>query len=183
MILQLNPQIITQLVSYAIVAGFSISLYTFFHAQTKKPHPKTNKILLIGVFFGYIFFILSITLLFRDQTTYNIELDPIASYRRALNAPLHLSLIEIRNLILNTAMFVPIGFMLALLFINLNKMYITVILSLLFTLSIELIQFFTHRGVFAIEDIIHNTLGAVIGYFLYLLMRHVGRQAGKPRPY
>ena len=39
--------------------------------------------------------------------------------------------------------------------------------------AIELIQLITCRGLFEFDDIIHNTLGAVIGFGLYVLLKRV----------
>ena len=120
-----------------------------------------------AAFAAYIFIVLSITLLSRDPIFSGIELDPIASYRRAANAPRHLAIIEIRNIILNIAMFVPLGIFLPLLFNKFRKIYIFLPIALLASSAIETAQLITRRGVFSIEDILHNTLGAALGLAIY----------------
>ena len=48
----------------------------------------------------------------------------------------------------------------------------TVVLSgLAFSCLIEVTQLFTKRGYFEIEDMIHNTLGVVLGILLRMLLR------------
>ena len=131
-------------------------------------HLPIGRIALVTAFFAYIFVVLSITLLFREPIFSAVELNPIASYRRAANAPPHLAAIEIRNVILNVIMFVPLGIFLPLLFKKLRKIYLVLPMALLVSLAIETTQFATHRGVFSVEDIIHNTLGAVLGIGLFL---------------
>lgn len=73
------------------------------------------------------------------------------------------------HFLLNIMMFVPIG--LALPFVlkkqNFGKV---IIIGFCMSLLIELIQPFVHRGA-ALDDLICNTLGTVIGYLLYLLMK------------
>ena len=133
-------------------------------------HPTASRIALIAAFFAYVFAVLSITLLFRAPIFSTIELDPIASYRRAANAPAHLAVIEIRNVILNVIMFVPLGIFLPLLFKKFHKIYLVLSVAFLTSLAIETLQFATRRGVFSLEDIIHNTLGAVLGATLFLAL-------------
>ncbi len=51
-----------------------------------------------------------------------------------------------------------------------HKGKISVIVGLLLSVSIELVQLFSHRGFFEFDDIIHNTLGIVIGIALYKIV-------------
>jgi len=127
-----------------------------------------KRILLIAAFAAYILVMVYITLLSRDATVATIELHPLASYRRAANAPRHLAIIEIRNAILNIAMFVPLGIFMPLLSAKFRKSCLALPIALLTSLAIEIAQLVTHRGVFSIEDIIHNTLGAALGLTLFL---------------
>ena len=149
---------------------FSLALtlaYVLCHAAVKKTAPPIGRTVLVATFLTYVFALLSVTLLFRSAAYSNIELDPIASYRRAMRAPAHLAAIEIRNIILNIAMFVPLGVFLPLLFKKCRKFYVVLSASFLTTLAIEATQLATRRGVFAIEDILHNTLGAALGFALF----------------
>jgi glycopeptide antibiotics resistance protein len=145
------------------------ALYVLFYAMIKKSLPSIGSIALAAAFSAYIFFVLSATLIFRSTHFFNqIELDPIASYRRAANAPTHLAILEIRDIILNIAMFVPLGIFLPLTRPRLGKFYIVPPIALLASLTIETTQLVTNRGVFSIEDILHNTLGAALGLALCL---------------
>jgi len=127
-----------------------------------------KRALLIAALVIYVLAVAYITLLSRDATLAVIELDPIASYRRAANAARHLAIIEVRNLVLNTAMFMPLGIFLPLLSTRLRQFRIVLPIALLASLAIETTQLATRRGVFSIEDILHNTLGAALGLTLYL---------------
>ncbi|MCL2350236.1 MAG: VanZ family protein [Defluviitaleaceae bacterium] len=120
------------------------------------------------LFWLYIIALLAATLLFFRGAPYApIELDPIASYRRAMTAPAHLSRIEIRGIILNIAMFIPLGLMPPAIWPRLSKAYFMLPLVFAATLSIETTQLLTSRGVFAIEDIIHNTAGGILGFLIF----------------
>ncbi|MCL2575515.1 MAG: VanZ family protein [Defluviitaleaceae bacterium] len=120
------------------------------------------------IFWFYIAALLCVTLLIFRGNPYNpIELDPIASYRRAANAPQHLAVIEIRNIALNIAMFIPFGALLPIIWNKARKIYITIPIAITATIAIETAQFITARGVAAAEDIILNTIGAIIGFIFF----------------
>jgi len=125
--------------------------------------------MLIALFATYIFAVAYITLLSRDSAFANIELDPIASYRRAMAAPRHLAIIEIRNIFLNIAMFVPLGVFLPLIHAHMRKIYVSLPIALVASLAIETAQLATSRGVFSVEDMLHNTAGAAVGLAFYTI--------------
>jgi len=137
----------------------------------------TKKTVLLAAFLAYMFVVLLVTLLFREPMPLSIELDPIASYRRAARAPTHLAIIEIRNIILNVAMFVPLGIFLPLFFNKFRKLYLAAPIAAIASLAIETAQFITRRGVFAIEDIIHNTLGAALGFAFFLAFSKIFKKS------
>ena len=61
-------------------------------------------------------------------------------------------------------MFVPLGFMIPLLFKKCKRWYITYLIGFGATLFIEILQLISKRGIFELDDIINNTLGCIIGY-------------------
>lgn len=71
------------------------------------------------------------------------------------------------NLIANLIAFTPLGFMLP--FLNQNKTRIKRCIAVSFAISLafEIIQLLTGTGSFDIDDLILNTLGAIIGFVLY----------------
>lgn len=73
----------------------------------------------------------------------------------------------IRTYILNIIMFMPLGFLLPLIwekFRNIVKVFYT---GLGFSLAIEICQLFNHRAT-DIDDLMMNSLGAVLGYFIWV---------------
>jgi len=119
-----------------------------------------------GLLFCYIFIIIGATLLSRGTWYIDSRIDflPLNQYRSAWFT---FSIIEWRNIILNIAMFVPLGFMLPLFFKRLRTIWKTIIICFIGTVFIETTQLITGRGIFALDDILHNTLGALIGYGLF----------------
>lgn len=67
------------------------------------------------------------------------------------------------EILLNVAMFVPIGFLLGVAFKK-SKFIHVLLSSLLLSVSIEIMQLVLNRGFCEFDDVIHNTLGCVIGY-------------------
>lgn len=79
--------------------------------------------------------------------------------------------------ILNVVLFVPLGIFLPLLWKKWDHIGTVALTGFLFSLSIELVQMFD-KGITDINDLIANTVGAYIGYWIYklllkLLSKHV----------
>lgn len=109
---------------------------------------------------GYLFITVCATILFRETAeTMRYSFYPFMRYTQLYDKLL-------AQLLLNMAMFVPIGYLIgvAIKEMNTTKIFAT---GCLLSLTIEIIQLFSKRGVFNIDDIIHNTLGCAIGYGIY----------------
>lgn len=68
--------------------------------------------------------------------------------------------------ILNIIMFIPFGFLLPMVFADYKQLNKVIILSIMTTVLIETMQFFTGR-ICDVEDIIMNISGAIVGFFLW----------------
>ena len=78
--------------------------------------------------------------------------------------------IDKRHALLNVLMFAPIG--LALPFMEkIPKFGRTVLIGFCFTFVIEFLQGFSNQRDGNIDDLITNTLGAIVGWLLFLLMK------------
>lgn len=80
----------------------------------------------------------------------------------------------------NVLMFVPIGYLTMLAGNGIEKKYVkvfysigTIVAGFLFSVFIEYMQYSLHRGLCEVDDVIHNTVGAVIGSVLCLVVSHV----------
>jgi glycopeptide antibiotics resistance protein len=67
------------------------------------------------------------------------------------------------DIIANIIMLFPLGIFLPLWFRKLDTPKKTALTALFVSLSIEIVQLITTRGYFEIDDIFHNTLGALAG--------------------
>ena len=111
---------------------------------------------------GYLSFLFCTTVLFRNQTEeMHYSFRPFLTYACLYNR-------RIAEIILNILMFIPIGFFSG---IAIIKMNIIKVIGLGFSLSssIEILQLLTRRGVCNVDDVIHNTLGCIIGYAFFVL--------------
>lgn len=87
----------------------------------------------------------------------------------------YIEIIEKRNIqllldnILNIILFIPIGFLLS---SQIKKQRFIVVLLFCFaiTIGIEVAQFSMQRGWFEVDDIIHNTLGGLVGMWTFQKM-------------
>jgi glycopeptide antibiotics resistance protein len=144
-----------------IVAGIVIGLYL-----TRKDRPSLIRNSVLTMLGGYLLFVLCTTLLFRETSdTMRYYLIPFWSYD-VLNYKI------IAQHILNVLLFVPIGFLLGAVLIELGSMQIIKIGCLL-SVMIEFLQLLTRRGVCNIDDVIHNTIGCAIGYGIFRLCKSI----------
>ncbi len=123
-------------------------------------------------FCGYFFFVLCTTIFYREETFIKrYHLYPFWSYTVLYNSLLS-------QLLLNILMFIPIGF-----FVGgaLKKKHILDIIGIGFLLSflIELTQLITTRGVFNVDDIIHNVIGCIIGFSFFMLCYKITQRIAK----
>lgn len=72
----------------------------------------------------------------------------------------------------NYILFIPIGILLAMLLPS-KRSWLAIILGMLLSSGIELTQLYLHRGLFEFDDIIHNTLGTIIGVILFVIVRKI----------
>lgn len=72
----------------------------------------------------------------------------------------------------NVAAFVPFGFFLPVVLGRRCGFPVALLAGCQFSLAVEMTQFCTRTGSFDVDDIFLNTLGAGIGYLLFLLCYH-----------
>jgi glycopeptide antibiotics resistance protein len=68
--------------------------------------------------------------------------------------------------------FIPIGFFIPLLWHKMRSLGKTVLCGFIISLFIELIQFPLYRGT-DIDDLWLNTLGVLVGYFVFILVKKI----------
>ncbi len=136
---------------------------------------------------GRIFFVLYIVcavhfLFFSDlmdrtmvSDEYRYNLIPFLEIRRFLT---NVNLVGKKSLLINVAgnvvCFMPFGYLLPTITKNkiVKNVFGVVLLTFLFSLSVETIQLVTKVGAFDVDDLILNTVGGLLGYILMRFTIH-----------
>lgn len=135
------------------------------------------KRLLLPLFFlGYVALVFFVTNFRTSHMHREVNLHLFRAWREALN---HFSQHRWLNVLLNIAMFCPFGFLLPVLNRKFWKWYFTVPAGFGYSFFIELLQLIFARGVFDVDDLFCNTLGACIGYFSVMTILSVCNGKGK----
>ena len=82
--------------------------------------------------------------------------------------------IDIIGYLLNVVMFIPLGFFIPLIWKQMGKLSNAILAGAAFSILIELSQLLSYRGT-DVDDLITNTLGAVIGYIMYKLWARLSK--------
>lgn len=120
---------------------------------------------------SYMFLVFAYTVLDRRvRRVLVFGMEPFWSYKAIFAGgyspvPLETLLIQ---MIANVVMFIPIGFLAARLL-----RWKGIILGLGFSVMIELLQLIMNRGLFEFDDILHNTIGVMIGFGIVCLYRRI----------
>lgn len=128
-----------------IVIAIVISLLALFFKKA------TNVVLL----FGYIFFIIYITVMHRNNVRTGVVLEPLWSYRQFLTNP------ELQwEIISNIILFIPLGVIVY----RIYPKWIILLLPLILSVAIEILQYYLKTGLSELDDIFSNGAGGCIGF-------------------
>ncbi len=153
--------LVIPLITVVILAAFLIC------RKKQKAFP-WKKTILWTLLFGYFVALIYLTLLRGGSAAFrDMNLHLFRAWREAWN---NYSVRAWLNVLLNVAMFVPLGILLPLAFPKLRAWYRTIGIGFCLSLTIELLQLWRGSGVCDVDDLFANTLGTVIGYAGILLM-------------
>ena len=130
---------------------------------------------IIGLFLAeYVLLILCSTVFFRSLTEgFDYCIHPFWSYVAIQNGRNDL----VPVIIMNVLVFIPVGLLVGLISVkkqNLLKAGIIALCSgLCVSVLIELLQFLLKRGLAELDDVIHNTLGCLIGFMIVVIIKGV----------
>lgn len=118
--------------------------------------------------FPYIFAVLWVTLI-----------DRVTTHNRSIMLPfweiwkiIHGDKVMVHYIVGNIIMLMPLGFLLPVWSGNINWKKVVVI-GLAASMTIEVTQLITSRGLFEFDDIMHNTLEALAGYYIEKLVEKI----------
>ena len=153
--------LVPQIVYGTLLLLFVIASIVLLILHTKK----ATKSFAWLLFAEYLFIIYGITVIFRDvNPNYSNYLTPFWNYKEIIYGE-DLSLLY--EVIMNVVLFIPIGVLWGSQSKNKLKKQQWIVafaLGLGLSIGIEVLQLVFKKGSFEIDDIIHNTLGCLIGF-------------------
>ncbi len=121
-------------------------------------------IFLIFAFLIYLYAVFYITLGARTSEERRAVLEPFYTIKMII---VEKNYYYFRMLYYNIAMLMPLGVLLPMMSKKFRSFKIITLVGFAFSLAIEVIQYFTGRGLFEVDDLIANTFGAFFGYFFF----------------
>lgn len=141
---------------YGVMIGILLYIFLFFFVQRKNRKFSVVQLLLCI----YVAVMIIITYFSRESGNGGrIDLK--------IGSSLGINLRNTAYLVENILLFIPYGFLLALLWKKTNAFWKHFLAGFLTSLLIESLQLVSARGIFQADDIITNTIGALMGYLLY----------------
>ena len=160
----------TEMLIYSAIIGFVVALVILIADKLKKRDISVIfRHVMTALCIIYLLYLLTVTVFLREgnfEVKISSELIPFRNLYRIFKNKTYRELIEV---IANILVFVPYGFLLK--SIMPKKKYLPIALGAITTVSIEIIQYFSKRGVFDVNDMINNLIGVLIGYGVYLLLK------------
>ncbi|MCQ2567746.1 MAG: VanZ family protein [Mogibacterium sp.] len=161
------------LISIIIVVGLIIFLRLSYARKSVRT----------GLLAVYVIAVLAITLGTRKvNDVTHVIFDPFVVYERTIKSVLqgwrtggwaeawkHLGWYkgQLSSIGLNVLLFVPLGHLVPSIMMRFDRWWKVLLLGFMSSLLIETVQLITKLGWFDASDLLHNTLGALMGYWIY----------------
>lgn len=158
------------------LSALSISYFVYKKKYNGENAFPWRKVFLWLIFTAYLSIVLYATFLRHAGGYREWNLHLFRAWREAWN---DFSAKNWANVLLNIAMFIPLGFLLPLLFKKLRKWYLSIPVGLGLSLAIELLQLSFSRGICDIDDLFANTLGTFIGFFAFMAVHSLSVEKGR----
>ena len=161
----------------AVVMAVLTAVVLIWRRYTAKRAPDKLvplKRLIPGIlFFSYLAIVAAATILWRRGSGTGVNLHFLRAFFEARNGA---SVQGWINVILNVAMFVPIGLLLPAVNGVFRKWYVTFAAGAGMSLVIETAQVVLRRGTGDIDDFVTNTLGCALGYCVFMMASSLRRR-------
>jgi glycopeptide antibiotics resistance protein len=157
------PYIVYWILLAVLVVGFALIL---FSQQTQKTQ-KIARLMLME----WVVLIFCSAVIFREARAERaINLVPLSSYF-CIAENSYLKEVAVINL-LNICMFLPVGFFLKCGYrsVTYKKVFLV---GFIVSFFVELLQFTFSKGLCEVDDVIHNSLGCMVGYWIANLMLYL----------
>lgn len=154
---------IPQEVYEGLLSVFCIGLVVFIAWKGFKIGLRYSVALLL---IEYIFLIFCSTVFFRTTSELRkYDFQPFWSYQAIQDGREDL----LAENIMNVVVFIPVGLLLSIAFKQVTW-WKALLMGCGISVTIEALQFFFMRGFSEVDDVMHNTLGCILGYSLWLMV-------------
>lgn len=162
-------------ISYIYFLIISVIIWAIYRVIVCKKNLKVNIFREIFINLFFIYFLIVIYLTFFKNGILHLDLQ-MRTYANLIPIVETIKMFQdnfmgvgnaFYNVIGNVLLFVPLGFGIPLFFKNHNKLSKVMFYGFLASLSIEILQYLTCTNFTDIDDIIFNTLGAVLGFIIF----------------
>lgn len=164
------------LVLLACIAAFAVIAVTYRSYKRKGKAFPWRRAALWLIMIGYLAIVLYATILRNSGGYREWNLHLFRAWREAWN---NFSTRNWANVLLNIAMFIPLGFLLPLMGKKFRRWYVTIPVGFGVSLAIELVQLAMKRGICDVDDLFCNGLGAAMGFFAIMAIGSMFAQKGK----
>lgn len=140
------------------------ALFTYY----MKGRRQGNKDIFLLITIEYIFLIFYVTVFRRPHfDTVKYSFIPFWSFGAIQNGYLNLFPVVVMNVVI----FIPIGFFIG--YVSRLKWSKVLLIGLCISVTIESLQFLLKRGFSELDDVIHNTLGCLIGVVMLAVIKRI----------
>jgi len=155
---------------YGLLAGMIVVIVlSVINNRRMKKNKEPLSVMAITGFMMYLVVLLFITFLSREGGS-NKGIDMKLFSTWGINTRNNAYVIE------NILLFIPYGFFCAWIIKEINNIFICTLLGAATSLIIEWLQLLTGRGFFQIDDVVTNTIGAMMGYLIFRIFRKPPRR-------
>lgn len=138
---------------------------------------KNFRIYCASAFVIYLLIVLYITIFSREPEERRIDMELFRSYKLLF---IDKNDFYYTQIVCNIIMTVPFGILFPVLNEKFRSVFLMFVSGFVFSLLIELAQYFSGRGLFEFDDLFNNTVGALLGYLiLNILIRTFSAQREK----
>ena len=174
---QLQNGLVLVLLAGVIAAAIIGVTYVLYRRKYKGSKKFPWGWILLGLLFlGYLVIVLYATILRSSGGYREWNLHLFRAWREAWN---NFSTRNWANVLLNIAMFGPLGFLLPLMGKQFRKWYVMIPTGFGLSLAIELAQLALKKGICDVDDLFCNGLGAAMGFFAVMAILSLWGEKGK----
>lgn len=133
-------------------------------------------VLYVALLVYFLFFSEEYGRIAEAERAYRYNLVPFVEIRRFWVYRKQLGILAVfTNILGNVIGFLPFGFILPVIADRLHSAFLITLAGFSLSLTVELIQLVTKVGCFDVDDLILNTLGAALGYLIFVACNHLRR--------